>query len=67
MLQQVGLLQGTELAGLKPDLLGEYFVLQYLNKPEVLQLLFPDGWQSKMEILVFCIDYIWITKMYWRI
>lgn len=53
LLQQVGLLQGTELAGLKPDLLGEYFVLQHLNKPEVLQLLFPDGWQSKMEILVF--------------
>lgn len=53
LLRQVGLLQGTELAGLKPDLLGEYFVLQHLNKPEVLQLLFPDGWQSKMEILVF--------------
>ena len=53
LLQQVGLLQGTELAGLKPDLLGEYFVLQHLNEPEVLQLLFPDGWQSKEKIVTF--------------
>lgn len=53
LLQQVGLLQGTELVGLKPDLLGEYFVLQNINKPEVLQLLFPDGWQFKLEIVVF--------------
>ena len=53
LLQQVGLLQGTELAGLKPDLLGEYFVLQHLNEPEVLQLLFPDEWQSKEKIVTF--------------
>lgn len=53
LLRQVGLLQGTELAGLKPDLLGEYFVLQHLEKQEVLQLLFPDGWQSKLEIVAF--------------
>lgn len=53
LLRQVGILQGTELAGLKPDLLGEYFVLQHINKPEVLQLLFPDGWQSKLEIVAF--------------
>ena len=53
LLRQVGLLQGTELAGLKPDLLGEYFVLQHLNEPEVLQLLFPDGWQSKGKLVVF--------------
>lgn len=53
LLHQVGILQGTELAGLKPDLLGEYFVLQHINKPEVLQLLFPDGWQSKLEIVAF--------------
>ena len=53
LLQQVGLLQGTELAGLKPDLLGEYFVLRHFNEPEVLQLLFPDGWQSKEKIVTF--------------
>ena len=53
LLQQVGLLQGTELAGLKPDLLGEYFVLQHLKKQEVLQLLFPDGWQAKVEVVTF--------------
>lgn len=53
LLRQVGLLQGKELVGLKPDLLGEYFVLQHINKPEVLQLLFPDGWQSKLEIVAF--------------
>lgn len=53
LLQQVGLLQGTELAGLKPDLLGEYFVLQHVNEPEVLQLLFPDGWQAKGRIVTF--------------
>ena len=53
LLRQVGLLQGTELAGLKPDLLGEYFVLQHLNEPEVLQLLFPDGWQAKVEVVTF--------------
>ena len=53
MLQQVGLLQGTELAGLKPDLLGEYFVLQHLKKQEVLQLLFPDGWQAKGKLVAF--------------
>ena len=53
LLRQVGLLQGKELVGLKPDLLGEYFVLQHLNEPEVLQLLFPDGWQSKVAILEF--------------
>ena len=53
LLQQVGLLQGTELAGLKPDLLGEYFVLQHLKKQEVLQLLFPDGWQAKGKLVAF--------------
>ncbi|OUN99219.1 hypothetical protein B5F98_02350 [Pseudoflavonifractor sp. An44] len=53
MLRQAGLLQGTELAGLKPDLLGEYFVLQHLEEPEVLQLLFPDGWQAKGRIVAF--------------
>ena len=53
LLRQVGLLQGKELVGLKPDLLGEYFVLQHLNEPEVLQLLFPDGWQSRVEIVAF--------------
>ncbi|OUP41105.1 SIR2 family protein, partial [Pseudoflavonifractor sp. An187] len=53
LLRQVGLLQGTELVGLKPDLLGEYFVLQHLNEPEVLQLLFPDGWQAKVEVVTF--------------
>lgn len=53
MLRQVGILQGCKLAGLKPDLLGEYFVLQHLNESEVLQLLFPDGWQSKVEIAAF--------------
>lgn len=53
LLRQVGLLQGTELAGLKPDLLGEYFVLKHLNEAEVLQLLFPDGWQSRGEIVAF--------------
>ena len=53
LLRQVGLLQGTELAGLKPDLLGEYFVLQHVNEPEVLQLLFPDGWQAKGRIVTF--------------
>ena len=53
LLRQVGLLQGTELAGLKPDLLGEYFVLQHLEKQEVLQLLFPDGWQAKGKLVAF--------------
>ena len=53
LLRQVGILQGTELAGLKPDLLGEYFVLQHLKKQEVLQLLFPDGWQAKVEVVTF--------------
>ena len=53
LLRQAGLLQGTELAGLKPDLLGEYFVLQHLEEPEVLQLLFPDGWQAKGRIVAF--------------
>ena len=53
LLQQVGLLQGKELVGLKPDLLGEYFVLQHLKKQEVLQLLFPDEWQSKEKIVTF--------------
>ena len=53
LLRQVGILQGTELAGLKPDLLGEYFVLQHINKPEVLQLLFPDGWQAKGKLVAF--------------
>lgn len=53
LLRQVGLLLGTELDGLKPDLLGEYFVLQHLNEPEVLQLLFPDGWQAKGRIVTF--------------
>ena len=53
LLRQVGLLQGKELVGLKPDLLGEYFVLQHLNEPEVLQLLFPDGWQAKVEVVTF--------------
>lgn len=53
LLCQVGILQGAELAGLKPDLLGEYFVLQHITGPEVLQLLFPDGWQSKGRIVVF--------------
>ena len=55
LLHQVGILQGTELAGLKPDLLGEYFVLQHLKKQEVLQLLFPDGWQSRVEIVAFLV------------
>ena len=49
LLRQVGILQGTELAGLKPDLLGEYFVLRHFNE----QLLFPDGWQSKEKIVTF--------------
>ena len=53
LLRQVGILQGTELAGLKPDLLGEYFVLQHLNEPEVLRLLFPDGWQTKGKLVAF--------------
>lgn len=53
LLRQVGLLQGTELAGLKPDLLGEYFVLKHLNESEVLQLLFPDEWQSKGKLVAF--------------
>lgn len=53
LLRQVGILQGTELAGLKPDLLGEYFVFRHLKEPEVLQLLFPDGWQSKVEVMTF--------------
>lgn len=53
LLRQAGLLQGTELAGLKPDLLGEYFVLQHLKKQEVLQLLFPDGWQAKGKLVAF--------------
>lgn len=53
LLHQVGILQGTELAGLKPDLLGEYFVLQHLKKQEVLQLLFPDGWQAKGKLVAF--------------
>lgn len=53
MLRQVGILQGSKLSGLKPDLLGEYFVLQHLNEPEVLQMLFPDEWQSKVEIAAF--------------
>ena len=53
LLHQVGILQGTELEGLKPDLLGEYFVLQHLKKQEVLQLLFPDGWQAKVEVVTF--------------
>lgn len=53
LLRQVGLLQEKELAGLKPDLLGEYFVLQHLNEPEVLQLLFLDGWQARVEVMAF--------------
>ena len=53
LLRQVGILQGTELAGLKPDLLGEYFVLQHVNEPEVLQILFTDGWQSKGKLVAF--------------
>ena len=53
LLCQVGLLQGTELAGLTPDLLGEYFVLQRINNPDVLRLLFPSSWQSKVEIVTF--------------
>lgn len=53
LLRQVGLMEENGLAGLKPDLLGEYFVLQHINETEVLQLLFPDGWQSRVEIVVF--------------
>lgn len=53
LLRQVGLLQGDKLTGLKPDLLGEYFVLQHLNESENLQLIFPNGWQSKVENVVF--------------
>lgn len=53
LLCQVGLLLGTELTGLKPDLLGEYFVLQHIDGPEVLHLLFSDGWQSKRKLVAF--------------
>lgn len=53
LLCQVGLMEENGLAGLKPDLLGEYFVLQHINETEVLQLLFPDGWQSRVEIVAF--------------
>ena len=53
LLRQVGLIKENGLTGLKPDLLGEYFVLQNINEPEVLQMLFPDGWQAKVEVVTF--------------
>lgn len=54
LLRQLGLYDGKMISALRPDLVGEYFVLTYIKKKtDKIHLLFLNDWGEKQKILQF--------------
>lgn len=53
LLQQVGLLYKNVIIGIKPDLIGEYFILKHIIDYQYEKLIFHNNWEMNIEILVF--------------
>ena len=52
--RQAGLLQADgNLAAVRPDLVGEYFVFRHVIEAQTWPLLFPTGWETQLERLTF--------------
>ena len=52
--RQAGLLQADgNLAAVRPDLVGEYFVFRHVIEAQTWPLLFPTGWETQLERLIF--------------
>lgn len=63
LLHQLGMYDGKMISALRPDLVGEYFVLTYIKKKtDKIHLLFLKNWGEKKKILEFLfrilLDYI---------
>ena len=51
---QAGLLQADgNLAAVRPDLVGEYFVFRHVIEAQSWPLLFPTGWETQLKRLIF--------------
>lgn len=53
LLYQLGIYNGNNFLALQPDLLGEYFVLDEINKRKDYDLIFIDYWGEYTQILTF--------------
>ena len=38
---------------MRPDLVGEYFVFRHVIEAQTWPLLFPTGWETQLERLIF--------------
>ena len=53
-LKQVGYLQdASTISAMRPDLMGEYYVLKQIIQPNKLDLLFLDQWDENPQMIIF--------------
>lgn len=53
LLRQTGMMEGDKIRGIQPDLIGEYLIMSGLKDEKYIDVLFPEHWINRANILKF--------------